>query len=188
MKQIEQTNIDRWRKEAWQIAKDHGFHDTKKSTEHWKCLIITEISEAVNADRKNINASQHDVDALISRYKDMPASEFNAEFKKTIKDTTADELADVAIRIMDFAEEARLNLNIKRWGSIDDIAESASRSGKTFTEYAYSLMSDIVNVGLEWPLVVLIAYCKQNGIDLYSHIELKMHYNRFRPLRNGKAY
>lgn len=40
------------RDRAYKCACDHGFHDKEYPTEHWFMLIITEIAEAVNADRE----------------------------------------------------------------------------------------------------------------------------------------
>ena len=40
------------RDRAYQCACKHGFHDKEYSDKHWLMLIITEISEAVDADRK----------------------------------------------------------------------------------------------------------------------------------------
>ena len=40
-------------KEAFGIAKDHGFHDVELPVNHFIMLIITEISEMVEADRNN---------------------------------------------------------------------------------------------------------------------------------------
>ena len=41
-------------KEAFGIAKDHGSHDVELPVNHFIMLIITEISEMVEADRKKI--------------------------------------------------------------------------------------------------------------------------------------
>lgn len=46
-------NFDELAQEAFATAKAHGWHDTEQPDEHWLMLIITEIAEAVQADRKN---------------------------------------------------------------------------------------------------------------------------------------
>ena len=49
---IMETDLNKLRDRAYQIAKAHGFHEKEVSDETYLMLIITEISEAVNADRK----------------------------------------------------------------------------------------------------------------------------------------
>lgn len=48
------SNIDLniLRDQAYKIACDHGFHDKELSNEHFLCLVISELMEAVQADRK----------------------------------------------------------------------------------------------------------------------------------------
>lgn len=49
-------NLNTLRDEAFKIACEHGFHDTELSNEHYLMLVITELSEAVEADRKDRHA------------------------------------------------------------------------------------------------------------------------------------
>lgn len=46
-------NLNELRDKAYRIAYDHGFHDKELSNEHCLMLVITELSEAVEADRKD---------------------------------------------------------------------------------------------------------------------------------------
>ena len=46
-------NLDELTQEAYSIAKANGWHEEEHSDSHWLMLIITEIAEAVQADRKN---------------------------------------------------------------------------------------------------------------------------------------
>lgn len=41
---------------AYKCACEHGFHDTELSNGHLLMLVITELSEAVEADRKGLYA------------------------------------------------------------------------------------------------------------------------------------
>ena len=52
-KKMTNMNFDELAQEALATAKAHGWHDTEQPDEHWLMLIITEIAEAVQADRKN---------------------------------------------------------------------------------------------------------------------------------------
>ena len=51
-------NLNELRDEAYSIAKANGWHEQEYSDEHWFMLIITEIAEAVQADRKNLYISK----------------------------------------------------------------------------------------------------------------------------------
>ena len=84
-------------KEIHENAKSKGFFDSEKNIGEMLCLIHSEVSEALEADRKN-------------KYADLPKFEelleiegeqhFDFAFKHTIKDTFEDELADVVIRVL----------------------------------------------------------------------------------------
>ena len=44
--------INEWIERAFKNAVSHSWHEQKKSTIHWLMMIITEVSEAIQADRK----------------------------------------------------------------------------------------------------------------------------------------
>jgi hypothetical protein len=46
------NNWNKLRDLAYQTAKDHGFHDGDEGVQHYLCLVIAELAEAVEADRK----------------------------------------------------------------------------------------------------------------------------------------
>ncbi len=46
-------NLNELRDRAYKTACDHGFHDEELSNEHCLCLVISELMEAVEADRKS---------------------------------------------------------------------------------------------------------------------------------------
>lgn len=45
-------NLNELRNRAYKTACEHGFHDKELSNEHLLCLVISELMEAVEADRK----------------------------------------------------------------------------------------------------------------------------------------
>ena len=49
---MENINLNKWRDRAYKTACEHGFHDKELSKEHCLCLVISELMEAVEADRK----------------------------------------------------------------------------------------------------------------------------------------
>ena len=55
-----ELNIEKlqgWAKRVHQNACAHGWHEEKKSDAHWLCMVITEVAEAVEADRKGQRAN-----------------------------------------------------------------------------------------------------------------------------------
>ncbi len=91
-------NLNELSKRAHQNAVSHGFWDGQKTTrEHCLMLIVTEISEMVEADRHDKHADLALFDYAI---KD---GEFNDAFKLHVKDSVEDECADIAIRLLDMS-------------------------------------------------------------------------------------
>ena len=102
-------DLNKLRDEAFEIAKAHGWHDEELPDETYLMLIITEIAEAVQADRKDKHAD-------VAKFKEyqtyygtfLPSEEirtirFREDFEAYIKNSVEDELSDVVIRCLDFA-------------------------------------------------------------------------------------
>ena len=49
---MSKIDLNDLRDKAYKNACEHGFHDQELSNEHCLCLIISELMEAVEADRK----------------------------------------------------------------------------------------------------------------------------------------
>lgn len=198
MKAIEAINLNKLRDEAYQNAVEHGWHDEDLSTEHFLCLVISELMEAVQAERKG---KRSDV-AKFNEWQgnNIPFSEetrvrrFQEDFEAYIKDSVEDELSDACIRIFDLAgllevsfSGVKFPLKIR-----DEIYKFKSQ--KTFTEWCYELTRYIaiynpcyittldffINILQE---IFIISRIK--GFDLLWHIEMKMKYNRTRPRMHG---
>lgn len=116
-------------REVYQNAVDHGFYDAELemidvvsgdldksiALQHFVfgqriSLIHSELSEALEADRKNRGA---DLDAFNNPKQITPRTgvdPFRDKFETYIKDTLEDEIADALIRILDLC--AALNIDI----------------------------------------------------------------------------
>lgn len=101
--------INKLAKEIHLNARNKGFFDTEKNIGEMLCLIHSEVSEALEADRKNhytnLKESYHlkglaDKEYGITFHSD---EAFKNEFEESVKNTFEDELADVMIRVMDLA-------------------------------------------------------------------------------------
>lgn len=189
-------NLNELRNIAYKTACEHGFHDKRLSEEHCLCLVISELMEAVEADRKGKRA---DRESFNSSYEDEePHDDVNFKycFEKYIKDTIPDELSDAVIRLLDLAglrgislESASNDINSEY---MDDIA--CMYSQLSFTEAIYSIfIKPIVDYNYLPTIVnemifLIFAFAKHLDIDLLWHINQKMRYNELRPKLNGKKY
>ena len=97
-------------KEIHENAKSKGFFDSEKNIGEMLCLIHSEVSEALEADRKshyyqNIDESKKWyikglADANYGKtFTD--ENDFKDQFEFSVKNTFEDELADVIIRVLD---------------------------------------------------------------------------------------
>ena len=189
-------NLNELRDRAYKTACEHGFHNEELSNEHCFCLIIIELMEAVEADRKGKRADRQ---SFKSSYEDEePHDDVNFKycFEKYIKDTIPDELSDAVIRLLDLAglrgislESASNDINSEY---MDDIA--CMYSQLSFTEAIYSIfIKPIVDYNYLPTIVnemifLIFAFAKHLDIDLLWHINQKMRYNELRPKLNGKRY
>lgn len=184
-------------KEIHQNAKDKGFWDSPRNTGELFMLIISEASEALEANRKGRNAD-------IKQYKAVTGSNemvFNQiAFRNFIKDTVSDELADVVIRILDYCASQEIeirpallsttliSLDSDNFGAnLFQICGEIQRAGE------YALTNDIWEIekskdNIHSTLTLIIQLCDREQIDLLKHIELKMKYNATRERMHGKAY
>ena len=189
-------NLNELRDRAYKTACEHGFHNEELSNEHCFCLIISELMEAVEADRKGKRADRQ---SFKSSYEDEePHDDVNFKycFEKYIKDTIPDELSDAVIRLLDLAGLRGISLESasEDIGSeyMDDIA--CMYSQLSFTEAIYSIfIKPIVDYNYLPTIVnemifLIFAFAKHLDIDLLWHINQKMRYNELRPKLNGKKY
>lgn len=182
------TDLNILRDRAHAIATAHGFHEKEYSDETYLMLIITEISEAVNADRKDKHGNIEGWLDWIKKFPNQNEENFIPDFEYYIKDSVEDELADVAIRILDFAGEKKIDLSDRF------IISYVISKKKSFCENCYAIVKDITNYKysldemLNYEVRQVIELAKLYDINLYEFIDLKMKYNELRPYKNGKKY
>lgn len=186
---IVNKNLNAYRDQAYKIACEHGFHDEHRSSKHLKCLIISELMEAVEADRKGIRANIRDfnIKQIMKKGSKDVKDSFKYNFGICIKDTVEDELADACIRIFDLAGYKDIDLKLWRLGT-----PVIDQKG-TFTENIYNIVRGLVdceplNRCMMLTLIRIFLLAEAMGIDIEQHIQLKMEYNASRPYKHGKKY
>lgn len=86
-------------------AQNKGFYEQPRNIGEMLCLIHSEVSEALECDRKKKTIS-HDPDYVAG----LDGEKFKDCFERFIKDTFEDELADIIIRVMDLAVYKNVDL------------------------------------------------------------------------------
>ena len=178
---------------AYGTAKEHGFHDVERSNAHFMMLVLSEIGEMVEADRKNRRCKINDENVL--RFND-----FVPTFELWVKDTMEDELADVVIRLLDFTGKRGIDLGVCEDGIVDMQDTFVETFGKmSVCEQSFYLSRCIATIDdnvteKDLPILVgsALAFCNEfatfHGIDLWRHVEMKMRYNETRQRMHGKNY
>ena len=176
---------------AYQNAVKHGFHEQNYHDFHYMMLIITELSEAVNADRKGKYANRTMFEKNFDTPQTNPESHWRFCYEVFIKDTVEDEFSDAAIRIFDYVglKDSNINDSIFKEEAYSDLSKSLE--GHSLTEILFCVIlcfgdKDVGDVSSI--LYYLFAISYHLGIDLLWHIEQKIKYNEMRPYKHGKKY
>lgn len=186
-------NLNKLRDKAYQCAIAHGWHEENLSDEHFLCLVISELMEAVEADRKGKHAKV----AMFKEWQgnSVPLTEetrkrrFMEDFEAFIKGTVEEELADACIRMLDLAGLRGYDLD-----SFDyEGSDTEDYSDMTFTESMFRICVYVTdNFYRDEPFILLneiFAFCRDRNIDIFWHIKQKMKYNELRPYKHGdKSY
>lgn len=92
-----------------------GFWEQKRETGTLLMLVVSELAEALEADRKNKFADLRTLENCINAddiNEDDKAAYFISEFQRNIKDTFEDEIADTFIRLFDLV--GAMNIDIEK--------------------------------------------------------------------------
>ena len=202
------TNLNELAQQIHQNAKDKGFWDAPRNTGEIFMLIISELAEALEADRKEDFASISGLEKEKVRIADSGYNEISAfkkAFEEYVKNTVEDEIADTAIRILDYCAYNAITVDLEHFEQLGDFQiefdsfgdilmmvnvflcrACACQKSIDFVENETEIMGRLSNIN--GALVLLFNLAKSKGFDLMQHIELKMKYNATREHKNGKAY
>lgn len=181
-------NLNELRDKAYRCAVNHGWHEEEYSNEHFLCLVISELMEAVEADRSEKHTNR-DIFEYYMKQRRRDDEEFMYAFKHDIKDSVEDELADVCIRLLDLAGLRGYDLD-----SFDyEGSDTEDYSDMTFTESMFRICVYVTDNFYRDELYILLneifAFCRDRNIDIFWHIKQKMKYNELRPYKHGdKSY
>lgn len=205
MKIITKKELASLAEDAFKIADKHGFYPENTEIETALMLIITEMAEAVQADRHNRHGSIEDYESEIQMGRDIPTA-----YKNALEGTVESEFADIAIRILsllgwmnskspiklesdniltDKYEVGKIQYKIQNTINKGSIAKDLYRLNGLFSWFVNNesyiwFVSDT----LQDILMRLFAIAHNHNIDLMEHIKLKMKYNESRPYLHGCKY
>ena len=181
-------------------AKDKGFWDAPHSIGHHLMLAFGELHEAIEADRlgkwAKLTLEQ------IKELRVLKDAAFAQAFLRMVKDSVEDEISDAVIRLLDL-----LGWLLYRKHTIELLTESDLNrvfavldTTRPDEELTHLLLRIVAETSGYWRLGLLrdkgILYAIKSleqlsdhlGIDLMTHIELKIRYNSTRPHLHGKKY
>jgi len=180
-----------------EMNRNKGFWDNPIPVHVRKLLIISELTEALEADRNN-KKFDNNFDTLFQD------ESFDADvFKQQVKDTPGDEIADAFIRLLDcignsseqfivnnieFEKETVDNLKNYSLESKQEAEANNKSMGFDFGTWLYILTDCIVNNDYDDFIGIIFAGAYNFNIDLASHIKYKLMYNATRPYKHGKQY
>lgn len=192
-------DLNQLRDRVYKCACNHGFHDEELSNGHWLCLVVSELMEAVEADRSTNRNRRANVDWFKKRIEtsricqglDPEISKergYEVVYNETIKGSIEEELADAVIRLLDWY--GLRNIVLDNSDFTDDVLEEFAGiyKNKSFTESIFNITKSVTDRDAGTAILKIFGFSKHMGIDLPWHIEQKMRYNELRPIKHGKKY
>lgn len=190
-------NYNELSQRAHDNAVSKGFWEKELSEAHWLALVVSEICEAIEADRKGKYA---DVLAYINKTPDVSFDDIKTSgtttdvgawlrFERMIKDTVSDELADAMIRLFDYAWYLQIDFD-----RMPPCKYYRVFRRFTFTENAFGLIKGLtkeyicIEKRIQFALDYLQAWSGWLGVDIEFHVSEKMKYNQGREELHGKKY
>lgn len=191
---MDTEKLNALKERAYKTAAEHGFHEDVKPVIFYFGLVMSEAGEAINADRKGLHA-----DAKGFEEDEANGLPFAENFKKHIKDGVEDEIADIVIRLLDFAGLKGYELSLiscyqqSKHLFLREL-KKCGLSGVLFQ--LMGTLSDALdeNCTGQGIIALLSVFSDYFGMftgcekDLWWFVEKKMRFNKQRPMLNGKKY
>ena len=189
---MDTKELNALKERAYNIAVEHGFHKDVKPDAYYLGLVMSDMGEVINADRKGLHANVKGfrIDATFG-------IDLNERFEKSIKGSVEDGIADVVIRLLDFAGMKGFELydetdSLSDWHDAFRTFEESGLPGLLF------ILIDGLSDAFDWNELPTYIYdliyffwkwfCKMTGsdYDLWWFVKQKMAYDELLPKLNGK--
>ena len=140
---IEGKQVKEWVERAYNNAVKHGWYEEKKPTAHWVMMISTEVTEAVQADRKGRwmdNLDKSGLDCVIAN--DHHGGLVEKFYGEHIEGTVESELADICIRLFSLMGLKNVKCRTEYTTDEENVELCETRD---FTVNAYFISRGILN-------------------------------------------
>jgi hypothetical protein len=200
-------------KESHQNAKAKGFWDKKRNMKELFMLVVSELAEALEADRSGLHttAAKEYIETAVNE-PSFDGLNYKKWFEETVKDTFQDEWADTPIRLLDFAGRKDISIVPEQisWLEFCEIYAGHTETeqwhdGKlpeNIGELCFLLMRMIIKIAdsdfiadseasnrfLNHLFGIMYQVAADKGFNLDLHILAKIKYNKTRDYLNGKKY
>jgi len=175
-----------FQRDIFETNTSKGFWPEGRNKGEAVMLIITELSEAVESDRKKKRYDK-EYNPVAHNQGDF----FLGVFEKWCKDTVEDEMADTVIRLLDCAYGFAWELFEKNYDkeSLQNFGHDVLRLN-WYILLAFEEKTEL-HPGKDWgyALSAIVKFCEWYQIDIVQHVEWKLKYNKTRAyMHGGKSY
>ena len=182
---LDPERLAKLQQRIWDVATAHGWHEQPISTAQYCGLIMTEMAEAVEADRNSRRSMDAEFKSVLTFEAANKDTCFKACYKYYIKGSIEEEFADVVIRVLDMAQE--VHGDKMRWLGYYPYGQ-VYQENESFIENAWYFIREVLNWGtmnISDCVSFMFDWAQHLGIDLWQHIEWKMKNNELRPYKHG---
>ena len=188
--------LARLSQDCHQRAVAKGFWDERHTVGHYLMLALGELHEAIEADRlgKWIKLTPEQIEEL----RELEGAAYAQAFLRIIKDTVGDEIADAVIRLLDLLGWMLKDRALSEAEVVTDLGVSAFyiAGEMTLADALWPILQEACclcgkyahRYAILYSIKSLELLCDHLGVDLMTHIELKLKYNETRPALHGKKY
>lgn len=183
-----QTNLNHLRDRAYMTACDHEPHNEGLSDHHQLMLVVTELSDAVSADRISRRANRILFPEYHDDYNDEEKEKlFKNDYEDFIKDTVEDYLANAVIRMLDLCglrEIDAYTVPIILAPSCHTFTEHMHYVCGILTDRFFDSDPDTLTYQLSQAMSYILSYSGRYDMDLLWYVKQKMRYNELLPKMN----
>jgi hypothetical protein len=185
--------------EIHQINVEKGFWPENRNRGEQMMLVITELSECLEAHREDnwflpeTKLRKHRHENAQGWAWDVVEKEQEAWmnwFRAEVKNTVQDEMADTAIRLLDyiFGHKTPYTEREFTFGSKGNFGEDLlGVTRRCMNAYATEGSPEEASAW-GYALANILRFCEWYQIDILTHVRWKIAHNKLRPHKHGKAY
>lgn len=176
------------------IVQEKKFLDNGFNEGHWLFMIITEMAEAINAERTKKIAPMLMVNEILYQIDWNETCDWDGIYEHEIKHSLQDEFADIYIRLLSFCSVKKMEIQSKtlqlpqRIMTAKTLPEQfMALTGMLWKAY-FHVDTDTEETYISLFYLSLNYIMLSHNIEIEKFIKIKMEYNKQMEILNGKAY